>query len=232
MSIKLYLIPGTMCSEKLWLKVRPFLNKNVELVHLNIPVNKSFDELAEYYAGVFDSSPAVNLLGFSLGGYIASHFSALYPEQVAKLFVVSNSPTVLSTQELNQRKQALRYAELHGYKGVSRKKIAALLDAKQENEELIDLILEMNHELGEQDFVSQNRYLSQRKDLASAIAQFPFDTRFYFSEGDKLVNVKWLESLQAANSNISLMPTVGSGHMLPLEKPHEFASFVHAWLGL
>jgi pimeloyl-ACP methyl ester carboxylesterase len=41
------------------------------------------------------------LIGFSLGGYIATYFSMLYPERVEKLFVISNSPTSLPLDEIN-----------------------------------------------------------------------------------------------------------------------------------
>jgi pimeloyl-ACP methyl ester carboxylesterase len=82
-SKKLYLIAGTMCNEKLWTELLPHLHSSLELVYLNIPRSKSFDELAEYYNNTLGSEK-VSLIGFSLGGYIATYFSMLYPERVEK----------------------------------------------------------------------------------------------------------------------------------------------------
>ena len=50
MNKKLYLIPGTMCDERLWSELIPYFSSSIELVYLTIPSNKNFEELAEYYA--------------------------------------------------------------------------------------------------------------------------------------------------------------------------------------
>lgn len=230
MSKKLHLIPGTMCNEKLWSKMLPYLHDSLELVYLDIPQEKNFDELAEHFA-IELGNDALNLIGFSLGGYIATYFSMLYPNRIEKLFVISNSPTSLSVEETNQRSAILEYVEANGYKGMSRMKAASMLDLTNRTNQLIDWILEMDSELGEIVFKSQYQYTSQRLDLASAISQFPFDTHLYYSEGDKLINSKWLSGLVNSNSRLSLMSTSGSGHMLPLEKPRELASYINSWAG-
>lgn len=154
MSKKLHLIPGTMCNEKLWSKMLPYLHDSLELVYLDIPQEKKFDELAEHFA-IELGNDALNLIGFSLGGYIATYFSMLYPNRIEKLFVISNSPTSLSVEETNQRSAILEYVEANGYKGMSRMKAASMLDLTNRTNQLIDWILEMDSELGEIVFKSQ-----------------------------------------------------------------------------
>lgn len=110
-----------MCNEKLWAYMLPHLDASLELVYLTIPLNKNFDELALHYKNIIGEEP-VYLVGFSLGGYIATYFAMLYPERVAKLFVISNSPTSLPAKELHQRTNILKYAQTYGYHGMSRKK--------------------------------------------------------------------------------------------------------------
>ncbi|MBV1908115.1 MAG: alpha/beta hydrolase [Kangiellaceae bacterium] len=215
---KLYLIPGTMCNEKLWTELLPYLNSSLELVYLDIPTGKNFNELAEYYNDLLGSDK-INLVGFSLGGYIATFFSMVYPERIEKLFVISNSPTSLSTYELNQRSDILKLVETHGYDGLSRKKTADLLDAKNQTSRFIDIILEMGRDLGENEFISQYQYTSERSDLSQAINRFPLHTQFYYSEHDQLVNSSWFSGLTGSKPKLSVFRTSGSGHMLPLEKP-------------
>ncbi|BDX05180.1 alpha/beta fold hydrolase [Planctobacterium marinum] len=231
MGKKLYLIPGTMCNQKLWDRVVPYLHSSIELGYLAIPRGKNFDELAAYYHQIL-SDDRVNLIGFSLGGYIATWFAMLYPERIAKLFVTSNSPCSLSTEELNLRRDTLKYVESHGYKGMSRKKAANMLDEANKTEGLIDLILEMDSDLGEAEFISQYRYTSDRVDLASAFKQFPFNTIIYYSENDRLVNSEWLKGLANVNTKLSVIATSGYGHMLPLEKPRELANHINTWMHL
>jgi pimeloyl-ACP methyl ester carboxylesterase len=220
-----------MCNEKLWGEVLPYLHDSLEVVYLDIPQGKNFDELAEHYNNILGND-TVNLIGFSLGGYIATYFSMLYPKRIEKLFVISNSPTNLSTEELNQRSDILKYIETYGYKGMSRKKVANLLDGANQADRLIDFILEMGSDLGESEFVSQHQYTSQRSDLFLAMKQFSFDMHLYYSENDRLINSQWLNELANLNSKLSLISTSGSGHMLPLEKPRELANYINSWVEL
>ena len=131
-----------MCNEKLWRELLPYLHHDIELVYLTIPQNKTFDELAEHYNTVFGNEK-VSLVGFSLGGYIATYFAMLHPERIEKLFVISNSPTRLPDDELNQRNDTLKYVETYGYKGMSRKRVANFLDDANQNDDLINCILAM-----------------------------------------------------------------------------------------
>jgi pimeloyl-ACP methyl ester carboxylesterase len=220
-----------MCNEKLWGEVLPYLHDSLEVVYLDIPQGKNFDELAEHYNNILGND-TVNLIGFSLGGYIATYFSMLYPKRIEKLFVISNSPTNLSTEELNQRSDILKYIETYGYKEMSRKKVANLLDGANQADRLIDFILEMGSDLGESEFVSQYQYTSQRSDLCLAMKQFSFDMHLYYSENDGLINSQWLNELANLNSKLSLISTSGSGHMLPLEKPRELANYINSWVEL
>ncbi|MDP2561523.1 alpha/beta fold hydrolase [Psychrobium sp. 1_MG-2023] len=225
---KLFFIPGTMCTDKLWTEVLPHLAKDFEPVLLNIPQGKSFDELAAYYDNLFGDKP-VHVIGFSLGGYIAAYYAMRYPHNVAKLFVISNSPTALPTLEYTQRSKVLEFAKIHGYKGISRKKAAGLLDRGVLSDSVVDLIIEMDKESGEEQFFSQYQCTLEREDLRVAISDFPFPTHFYYSEDDAVVNSQWLSNLEGLNMRLSLYSTAGSGHMLPLEKPHELATQINRW---
>lgn len=228
---KLHLIPGTMCNEKLWSLLIPYLDCAYELIFLDIPREKNFDQIAEHYNDLLGNDK-LNLIGFSLGGYIASYFAIKYPERIEKLFVISNSPTTLPIDELNQRDDILKLVNKYGYKGMSRNRIVNLLDAANQTEQLIDLIMKMDHDLGENEFVSQYQYTSQRADLSQALIQLPFFTHIYYSDNDRLVNTQWCQSLRGSTPNLSVICTSGSGHMLPLEKPQELAGYLKSWAKL
>ncbi|WNC68654.1 alpha/beta hydrolase [Thalassotalea nanhaiensis] len=227
---KLHLIPGTMCNEKLWRELVPYLH-GYDIVYLDIPKGKNFTQLANYYNELL-SSEKVCLIGFSLGGYIATYFSKMYPERVEKLFVISNSPTSLPSTELNQREEILKFVKKHGYQGMSRSRVVNLFDKENHQEHLIDLVMNMDKELGIDEFISQYQFTSARTDLAKAIRQFSFPVHFYYSDGDGLVNINWFNELRSSNPKLSLFNTSGSGHMLPLEKPEELAKYLTLWAEL
>lgn len=226
---KLHLIPGTMCNEKMWSLLIPFLPDSFELVYLDIPRKKSFDEIADHYNAILGNDK-LNLIGFSLGGYIASYFSIKYPERIEKLFVISNSPTSLPVNELHQRADILKYVKTFGYKGIGRNKVINLLDPTSQTEPIIDLVLNMDKEQGEEEFISQYQYTSQRADISPALGAAPFNTHFYYSKSDGLVNSLLFSKLSDCNPKLSVICTSGSGHMLPLEKPQELAGYLTSWL--
>ena len=170
-----------MCNEKLWADVVPYLDDSLELVYLPIPKDKNFDALAKHYKSVLGNEP-VNLIGFSLGGYIAAYYAALYPESVDKLFIISNSPTQLPDEEIKQRNDILSFVKTHGYKGMSRKKVLSMLDNTNHTERFVKQVLEMDKALGESEFISQYSNTSDRADLSSAIKRFSCETHLYYSE--------------------------------------------------
>ena len=88
MKEKIYLIPGLMTDERLWSRIIPLLKDEYELIHVPIPHTGDFDEIIDILFNLF-TEDKVNLLGFSLGGYIASYFAITYPNRVNKLFMLA-----------------------------------------------------------------------------------------------------------------------------------------------
>lgn len=229
MSEKIHLIPGTQCNAKLWSALAPYLSNDVELVHLDIPLHTSFDDIVRYYYRMI-SDQDINLVGFSLGGYIASYFACRYSERVKRLFVIANSPTHLSDNEIYQRAETSRLIERHGYKGMSPKKATMMLDPSHHNEAFIRPILEMDADLGVDNLLSQYTYTTERYDLAEELRRLPCPSAFYYSDQDPLVDTQWLRTLYQTAPKVTLLTTAGSGHMLPLEKPQELAAHLNNWL--
>jgi len=249
MKHKVYLLPGTMCNEKLWHKLytcaKTALNlssnfndqeSQLEFIHIPIPANKNFEQLASWL-NEYLQEDKVYLLGFSLGGYLASYFAVNYPNRIKGLFIVGNSPCPLSIQEITQRQQLLNFItanqySANKYKGVSHKRSLQLLDSGNEDQEDVKTIKQMDTELGVDELISQMTFTTERDDLLQAMSVLNLPMTFYYSEEDVLVNTSWLKQLTDTNRHCTLIATKGNGHMLPLEKPQELASLINNWLKL
>lgn len=217
MKTKLYLIPGTMCTEQLWQFLLPSLSDEFELCYLKIPNKMSLDDISEHLVAQFEED-RVNLLGFSLGGYIASLVASRFPERLNKLMVLANSPCALNADELSLRKQTVSILKRFGYKGMPRVKAEALLAEKSALH--IDLILEMDKALGADTLLSQLENTSSRDDLMQPLLALNCDVRFIYSQEDSLINLAWMQELKAlAGHKMSQKMVAGSSHMLPLEEP-------------
>jgi pimeloyl-ACP methyl ester carboxylesterase len=217
MKTKLYLIPGTMCTQQLWQFLLPSLSDEFELCYLTIPNKMRLDDISDHLVAQFEED-RVNLLGFSLGGYIASLVASRFPERLDKLMVLANSPCALNADELSLRKQTVSILKRFGYKGMPRVKAEALLAEKSALH--IDLILEMDKVLGADTLLSQLENTSSRDDLMQPLLALNCDVRFIYSQKDNLINLAWMQELKAlAGHKMSQKMVAGSSHMLPLEEP-------------
>ena len=164
MKEKIYFIPGLMTDERLWKRVIPFLEKEYEIVHIPIPKSFDFDEIIDILFSTFKEDK-VNILGFSLGGYIASYFAITYPNRVNRLFMVAATPGATNEAEIERRKEKFAIIEKEGF-GITYEKALSLVEEKnQQDEDLIQTIMDMFHDLGKETFISQLTSTFYRKDL-------------------------------------------------------------------
>ena len=239
---KIYLIPGTMCTEQLWSSLLPLLINSVihhyEFVHVKIPQDKNFAQISDFLNDYF-TEDKVTIIGFSLGGYIAAHFAVTYAQRVSKLFVIANSPCALNKEEIQQRQAIVEFVDQYGYQDLSRTRAMQLFDKKQllekkggaeQRDNLINIMITMAAELGAAEFISQMHCTTARDDLFEQLACISAQAVFYYSEADPLVNSAWLVKLQQVNNRCQIICSSGASHMLVLEKPDELASHIHAWL--
>ncbi|PCH96795.1 MAG: hypothetical protein COB83_04455 [Gammaproteobacteria bacterium] len=234
---KIYLIPGTMCTEQLWSNLLPLLINSVahhyEFVHVKIPKDKNLIQIITFLDSFFTEDRAI-IIGFSLGGYIASYFAATYPQRVDKIFVIANSPCALNHKEIKQRQAIVKFINQHSYKGISKARATQLLDSKKWTKEqlnqLVATIVNMDAKLGELEFVSQMQNTTHRTDLFEPLTRSSVASTYCYSKDDLLVNSSWLDKLQQANPRCQMICISGASHMLVLEKPKELAIHIQTWL--
>ncbi|WP_237058967.1 alpha/beta fold hydrolase [Microbulbifer sediminum] len=227
--LPLVMIPGTMCDRRLWQALWPELEP-LQPQHLAIPAGDSVAALVRSLAAALPDEP-VNLLGFSLGGYLAAALATTYPERVARLFICSNTPRALPDAELKQRRQLLNWVARHGYSGISERKIAAMLAPEnRDREDIARTMRAMDASLGENVLVEQLGATSERRDLVDALVSLPLPVTFCYGEHDTLVTRSWVNELQEQRPDVVVREVQGAGHMLPLEQPLPLAREIRHWL--
>lgn len=229
MKTTIYLLPGLMCNQKLWGKLIPLFDDSYEFIFLDIPLKTTFEEMIEELNLLLPTNPVL-LLGFSLGGYIASYFAVKYPQRVAKLFILSSSCKPISKEEIQKREHAIALVDRYGFKGLSHQKVQSLLEYEnQNNQELIALIQEMYTDMGKNAFKMQMQASLVRKDLMQELSELQLPISLCCSQNDTLADASWLKDLQQKNPKIQLNLFESISHMLPLEKPKETALVIKKW---
>jgi pimeloyl-ACP methyl ester carboxylesterase len=227
---KIYLIPGLMTDERLWSRLRVFLENEYELVHVEIPHSQDFDEIIDILFNLFEEEK-VNLLGFSLGGYIASYFAVTYPNKVNKLFTVASTPGSSTEAEIERRKEKFAIIEKEGFVGLSYEKAKSLVEEQNQNdEELIKIIQNMFMDLGKDTFITQLTSTFYRKDLYEELVNMAIPIWFYYSVNDRLLNQRSIKRLLETQHNIKLISREGTSHNIPLEVPALLSDEIKKWM--
>ena len=230
MKEKIYLIPGLMTDHRLWSRLIPILQDEYELVHVPIPHSEDFDEIIDILFNFFKEEK-VNLLGFSLGGYIASYFSITYPNRVNRLFTVAATPGNSTEAEIERRKEKFVVIEKDGFTGLSYEKAKSLLEEKnQEDIELVKIIQDMFLDLGKETFISQLTSTFYRKDLFEDLLNLDIPIWFFYSENDRLLNQNAIKKLQLNNHNMNIISRKGTSHNIPLEEPELLSFYIKNWM--
>lgn len=227
---KIYLIPGLMTDERLWSRLKPFLQNEYELLHVPIPHTEDFDEIIDILFNFFKEDK-INLLGFSLGGYIASYFAITYPNRVNRLFTVASTPGSSNEAEIERRKEKFAIIEKEGFVGLSYEKAVSLVEEQNQNDfELIKIIQDMFMDLGKETFITQLTSTFYRKDLYEELINMSIPIWFYYSINDRLLNQQSIKRLLETKHNIKLISREGTSHNIPLEVPQLLSNEIRKWM--
>ena len=228
MKEKIYLIPGLMTDNRLWSRIIPLLENDYELVHTSIPHSEDFDEIIDILFNEFKEEK-VNILGFSLGGYLASYFAITYPNRVNRLFTVAATPGNSTEAEIERRKEKFVAIEKEGFVGLSYEKAKSLLE-NQNDEELIKIIQDMFMDLGKESFISQLTSTFYRKDLFEDLINLSIPIWFFYSKNDRLLNQEAIKKLLLDNHNMNIISREGTSHNIPLEVPELLSNEIKKWM--
>lgn len=230
MKEKIYFIPGLMTNEKLWKRVLPELEKNYEIIHIKIPRSTNFDEINKILCEQIKDEK-INLLGFSLGGYIASYFTIKFPQRVKKLFMLSATPAKTSDLELARRKEKLEFAKVNNEISLDLQKAKTLVEEQNIDDlDLLQTIVEMFNEMGKDEFISQLESTFYRVDLSKELKELKVPVTMFYSSDDRLLDKEAIVKLENEKHNINLIKRVGSSHNISLEFPNELIINIKRWM--
>jgi len=227
---KIYLIPGLMTDNRLWSRLIPHLQNEYELVHIPIPHSEDFDEIIDILFNTFKEEK-INLLGFSLGGYIASYFAITYPNRVNRLFTVAATPGNSTEAEIERRKEKFVAIEKEGFTGLTYEKAKSLVEEKnQEDTQLIKIIQDMFMDLGKETFISQLTSTFYRRDLFEDLTNLDIPIWFFYSTNDRLLNKEAIKKLLLDTHNMNVISRIGTSHNIPLEEPELLSLHIKDWM--
>jgi len=166
----------------------------------------------------------VHLIGFSMGGYIATQFALAHPEQVASLTLIGYSPAGLSKAEIQQRKQIVAALGKGRFKPMSNARLAQLIWQHGPHAELaMSINREMEQDLGGAVLKYHMQATSERPDYVSGLASAPFPIHIVAAKHDQIAPSLQLKEISQQISASAFFEIADSGHLSPLEQTEQLA---------
>ena len=224
--MSLTFIPGFMLDDDLWCDLAPLMANLGPFDFADYSDATSFEDAARR---ILRHSPErFALIGFSMGGYLAREIARQAPDRVTHLVLMATSARADTPERAAQKQIALRLAK-GGFRGVSRRSIAAsLAPARQSDDALIERIHDMSLRLGGTAF--RNQLSFPRTGDLDRLARISCPTLVIAGTQDRIRSVQESEELVAGIPNAEFA-VIDAGHMLPIEAPQQLAAVLRDFLG-
>ncbi|EKE68654.1 alpha/beta fold hydrolase [Gallaecimonas xiamenensis] len=217
-------LPGTQCDERLWLPLWRLLDLE-DRRYVPLQWAETLEQmlsLADYGA----EGDRVHLVGFSMGGFIASRFALDNPQQVASLTLIGFDGAGLSQQEQALRQQLVTQLDKGRFKPMTEARLDQMVGQGPNGQGARETVREMEQDLGGSVLKYHLLAASARPDLRPALAKASFPVNIIAAKDDQLAPLAKLEAMHQALAKSRLLVLENSGHMLPLEQPEALAELL------
>jgi len=228
--IPLILLPGTLCDERLWQYQLESLQDIAKVTVGNITQHNTIKALAE---DVLAKAPReFALAGLSLGGIVALEIMRIAPERVLKLALLDTNPY---PPRLEQRSMWERFFEMidnNQFMDITREHLLPVLihPDKQNNEEVVSVILDMAEKVGEDAYINQLKAVMNREDQRTILPSITCSTTIIVGREDRVCPVHMSEYMAASVTNATLEIIENAGHLITLEQPENVTRHLRRWL--
>lgn len=217
-TLRLDLIPGTLCDERLWSRLVPLLP--ARLVPRHVPLFKARTRAQMQALIAADTAPAAHIVAFSMGAYLALEHTLAHPERVASLVLISASARGLPAAEKERRLRSMAVLERHAFAGTPPSQLRNfVLPAHLEDPSIAGVIQQMSLELGKDTMLAQFAASMERPDLMERLHELRCPLMIVGAEQDAMVRADDLRAMAERVPGARLAILDGSGHMVPLEAP-------------
>jgi pimeloyl-ACP methyl ester carboxylesterase len=218
--MRLDLIPGTLCDQRLWSKLVPLLPASFEMNHVPLFKARTRKQMQSLIAA--RTAPAAHIVAFSMGAYLALEHALSKPERVASLVLISSSARGLRAEEKERRQRAMAVMKDHPFSGTSLGQLRNfVLPAHLDDPSIAGVIQQMSLGLGKETMLAQFAASMERADLMEHLPALRCPVMIVGSEDDAMVRATDLRAMAEQVPEARLTIISGSGHMIPLEAPEK-----------
>ena len=229
-STKLVLLPGMMCDERMWAAQ---LRSVSALADIKVGDITRCDSIAGIAASVLLQAPEYfSLAGLSMGGIVAMEMWRQQPQRIERLALLDTNFRADAPERQAIRNRQIPAAAQGGLESILRDELKPnyLAQEHRSNLALLDELLQMGLDLGDDVFVRQSLALRDRSDGTSTLPTISCPTLILCGAEDSLcppsVHEEMAELIKGAR--LDIVPSCG--HLSTMEQPEYVNRVLSEWL--
>ena len=229
----LIMLPGMMCDERLFAPQISAFKNDYEIIVPRLDRPVSILGMAQRILNEI-KAPTFNLLGLSMGGIVAMNMIGVSPERVSRLALLDTNHKADDAGRFFLRNRQIEDVISGKLRHVitTEMKPIYLAKANCKNQALLDLLVNMALDLGDEMFITQSRALRDRTEQTENLRRYHGPTLLLCGEEDALCPPIYHAQMSKILSRCVLHEISNAGHISTLEQPVSVSAALKDWLNL
>lgn len=226
---KLILIPGLLNDENLWKYQRHFLENQADITVAKI---EKFTDIRTQAAHILQNAPQkFALCGLSMGGYIGMEILKQAPHRISKVAFLDTSWEIDTDEKRRQRENMINLSAHGRFEGVTSLILKQILAKKSlENHDIIAEIKSMAQNVGQKEFVNQQKLILSRTESVSLLPQIQVPALCIVGKEDVITPPSVMQKMAKALPYGYFCEIEDAAHLPPLEQPYAVNAAMQIWL--
>ena len=224
--------PGTLCDERIFLPLWRQLNI-AQRRYVPLQWASSQEEMLTLSEDRILDNEKVHLVGYSMGGFIASLVAQRNPHNIASVTLIGYNPEGLSKEEIAKRKQLTSMLKQGNFKPDNDAYLSRFIHPSRLNDDKVaGVVKSMAQDLGKTTLLNHTLATTPRESTVKALAKINAPTTLIAAQQDAIAPATAIAQLKAQLPKANFQVIENAGHMMVLEQTDAVASIIAKQIGV
>ncbi|APD92742.1 alpha/beta hydrolase [Alteromonas mediterranea] len=224
--------PGTLCDERIFLPLWRQLNI-AQRRYVPLQWASSQEEMLALSEDRILDNEKVHLVGYSMGGFIASLVAQRNPHNIASVTLIGYNPEGLSKEEIAKRKQLTTMLKQGNFKPDNDAYLSRFIHPSRLNDDKVaGVVKSMAQDLGTTTLLNHTLATTPRESTVKALAKINAPTTLIAAQQDAIAPAAAIAQLKAQLPKANFQVIENAGHMMVLEQTDAVASIIAKQIGV
>ena len=224
--------PGTLCDERIFLSLWRQLNI-AQRRYVPLQWASSQEEMLALSEDRILDNEKVHLVGYSMGGFIASLVAQRNPHNIASVTLIGYNPEGLSKEEIAKRKQLTSMLKQGNFKPDNDAYLSRFIHPSRLNDDKVaGVVKSMAQDLGKTTLLNHTLATTPRESTVKALAKINAPTTLIAAQQDAIAPATAIAQLKAQLPKANFQVIENAGHMMVLEQTDAVASIIAKQIGV